>query len=49
MLFDDTYIEESNINRKPFIWSEDNIIMKFGHKKFGDFVFGQSIQQRPEN
>ena len=29
VLFYETYFEESNINPKPFIWSQDNIIMKF--------------------
>ena len=34
MLFDRTYFKESNINRKPFIWSQDKIITKFGQKKW---------------
>ena len=33
MLFYETYIEESNINQKPFIWFQDKIITKFGLKK----------------
>ena len=33
MLFYETYFEESNIKRKPLIWSSDKIIKKFGTKK----------------
>ena len=32
MLFYETYFEVSNINRKPFILSQDKIVMKFGQK-----------------
>ena len=32
MLFYKTYLEESNINRKPPIWTKDKIIMKFEKK-----------------
>ena len=38
-LFYETYIEESNINRKPLIWSKDKIITKFGQKKGPNLVF----------
>ena len=50
MLFDETYFEESNINQKPLIWSQDKIIPKFGPtKKMGEFCFGQSVQKLPES
>ena len=49
VLFDKTYFEESNINRKPLIWSEDKIITKFGPKKMIEFGFGQSIQKLSKN
>ena len=29
MLFDETYFEYSNINRKPLIWTQHKIITKF--------------------
>ena len=32
MLFDETYFEESNINKKPLICSQDKIITKFKQK-----------------
>ena len=32
VLFDETYFEESNINRKPLIWSQNKIITKFQQK-----------------
>ena len=32
MLFDKTYFEESNINKKALIWSQDKIITRFGQK-----------------
>ena len=32
VLFCKTYIEVSNINQKPLIWSQDIIITKFGQK-----------------
>ena len=44
VLYDETYFEESNINRKPHIWSQDNIITKFGQKKKGEFAFAQSVR-----
>ena len=46
MLYDETYFEESNINRKPLIWSQDKIIIKFGHKKWSTFGFGQIARNR---
>ena len=49
MLFYKTYFEESNINRKPLIWSQDIIIKKFGQKKIGKFGFGQSVRKLPKN
>ena len=39
VLFDETYFEESNTNRKPLIWSQDKIIMKYGQRKMGEFWF----------
>ena len=33
VLFYETYFEESNINQKPLIWSQDKIIEKFEKKK----------------
>ena len=30
MLFYETYLEDSNINQKLLIWSQDKIITKFG-------------------
>ena len=41
VLFSETYIEESNINRKPLNWTHDKIEMKFGPKKWVSFVFGK--------
>ena len=35
VLFYETYFEESNINRKHLIGSQDKIITKFGKKKNG--------------
>ena len=32
MLFDETYFEDSNINQKLLIWSQDKIIPKFDQK-----------------
>ena len=39
VLFYKTYFTESNINRKPLIWSNDKIITKFGQKKWVSLVF----------
>ena len=41
VLFYDFYFEESNVNRKPHIWSLDKKIMKFGQKKWSSFVLGK--------
>ena len=41
MLLDKTYYEESNINRKPLIWSQDKIITKFGQKKWARLVLAK--------
>ena len=49
MLFCDTYFEESNINRKPLIWSQDKITTKFGQKKMGEFGFGPNVRKLQEN
>ena len=42
LLFDETYLEESNINQKPFILSQNKIITKFRQKRMGEFGFEQS-------
>ena len=47
MLFDKTCFEESNINLKLIIWSQDKIIMKFGQKKWAGFVLGKSVRKLP--
>ena len=38
MLFCETYLENSNINQKLLIWSQDKIIMKFGQQKCVSFI-----------
>ena len=38
-------LEKSNINQKPFIWSQDKIITKFGQKKMGAYGFGPSVRK----
>ena len=48
MLFYITYFEESNINRKPLIWSEDKIITKFGQKKMGELGFVKVYKNCPK-
>ena len=49
VFFYKTYFEESNINRKPLICSEDKIITKLGQKILVSFAFGQSVRKLPEN
>ena len=49
ILFYETYLEDSNIYQKPFIWFQDKIIMEFGQKKMGEFGFGQNERKRPKN
>ena len=44
MLFYETYFEESNINRKPLIWSQDMIITKFGQERWMSFVLGEACE-----
>ena len=41
MLLYETYFEESNINQKPLMWSHDNIIKKFGPKKWVSLDLGK--------
>ena len=41
MLFYETYFEESNINKKPLIWSQDKKITKFGQKKWRLWFWGK--------
>ena len=48
MLFYETYIKESNNNRKPVIWSHDKIITKFGPKKWVSFVLGKVYENYPK-
>ena len=48
MLFDKTYFEESNINQKPLIWSQDKIIPKFRQKNQRDW-FLKSVQKLPKS
>ena len=38
MLFYETYFEESNINQKSFICSQDKLIKKYGQKKWACLV-----------
>ena len=40
----ETYFEESNIDRKPPIWAQDNIITKFGKKKNWLVWFGKEYE-----
>ena len=50
VLFYETNIEESNIKRKPLIWSQDMIITKFAHtKKKGEFGSWKSVRKLPKN
>ena len=39
--FYENYFEESNITKKPLIWSQDKKIMKFGQKKMASLVLGK--------
>ena len=41
VLFHETYFEESNINQKTHIWSQDMIMTKFVQKKWVSFALGQ--------
>ena len=41
VVFYETYFEESNINQKLLIWSQDKIITKFGPKKWVRLVLGK--------
>ena len=38
----------SNINRKPLIWSQDNLITKFGLKNWESFVRGIVYKNYPK-
>ena len=49
VLFYKTYIEESNINRKPLIWSLYKIITKFGPKKWVGFVLVKMYENCPKS
>ena len=48
VLFYETYIKESNINRKPLIWSHDKKITKFGPKKWVSLVLGKKYETCPK-
>ena len=48
MLYDETYFEESNFKRKPFIWSNDNKITRFGRKN-GRLWFWEKCTKLHEN
>ena len=48
VLFKETYFEERNINRKPLIWAHDNIVMKFGAKKWVGLVLGKVNENCPK-
>ena len=41
VLFYETYFEEGNIDRKPLIWAQDNIIMKFGKQNGRDWFWAK--------
>ena len=43
----ETYFEESNINKKPIIWSQDKIITNFGQNN-GRVWFWKSVRKLPE-
>ena len=47
-LFDKTYFDKSNINRKPIIWSKDKIITKFGPKKQASLVLDKVYKNGPK-
>ena len=49
MMFQETCVEESNINWKPVFWSKYKIKMKFEQKKNGMFGFWKSVQKLSEN
>ena len=48
VLFYETNFEESNINRKPLIWSDDKLVMKFGPKKWVSLVLGKVHENCPK-
>ena len=48
VLFNETYFEESNNNKKPLIWSEHKIITKFGPKKIIEFGLGKVYKNCPK-
>ena len=49
MLFDETYFEKSNINRKPLTWSQQKIITKFGQKKWASLSLGKVYENYMKN
>ena len=46
--FYETYFEESNINRKPHIWSNDKIVTKVRRKKCASLVLGNAYVNCPK-
>ena len=48
VLFYENYFEETNINRKPLIWSHDKIVMKYGPNKWVSFVLGKVYENYPK-
>ena len=48
MLFYETYIEESNINRKPFIWCLDKIVINFAPIQWVSCVLGKVYENCPK-
>ena len=42
VLFYETYAEESHINQKPLVCSQEKIITKFGQKKWTSLVLGKA-------
>ena len=48
MLFNETYFEQSNINRKPRIWFQEKIITKLRQKNNASLVFGKVYENWPK-
>ena len=49
VIFHETYSEESKINQKSLICSQNKIITKFGQKKMDELGFGKSVRKIPQN
>ena len=48
VLLDEIYFEESNINRKPLIWSKDKIITKFRQKNESIWFWAKCLKTTRE-